>query len=105
MNKYIPEYMAAVLANDKIKATEIIAKMVAHRCRKIAAFATLDPITHEFTAAALKIVANSVYNVLDEKEKSICDEIVKRTNVTCIVSPLNAKTKKMRDSALGEESY
>lgn len=104
MNKYIPEYMAAVLARDKTRATEIIAKMVAHRCQKIAAFATLDPITHEFTAAALKIVANSVYNVLDEKEKNICDEIVKRTSIAAIVTPVNEKTRGMRDKILGEDT-
>lgn len=104
MNKYVPDYLAAVLNHDHDKVVEFIGKIVANRCQKIATFATLDTFTAELTAAAIMIVANSVYSTLSEKDKALCDKIVKGTSVTTIVAPLNKKTEEMRKRTLGEDT-
>ena len=104
MNKYVPEYMAAVHRRNGDEAIELIKMIVANRCQKIAAFICLDPFTSELTAAALTLVANSVYSTLSDGDKALCDKIVKGTSVTTIVAPLNKKTEEMRKRTLGEES-
>ena len=104
MNKYVFEYIAAVRSRNGDKVLEFMKKIVANRCQKIAAFATLDTFTAELTAAALMIVANSVYSTLNDDDKALCDKIVEGTNVTTIVTPLNPKAEEMRKRMLGEES-